>query len=68
VAQQGLRSPEKASDDIVFHSVLPWLRFTSFTNALPGKGDSIPRIVFDDCRCRFLCKVIEQAEQMVGAA
>ena len=36
-------------DDIVFHSVLPWLRFTSFTNALPGKGDSIPRIVFGRC-------------------
>lgn len=36
------------SDDIVFHSVLPWLRFTAFTNALPG-GDSIPRIVFGRC-------------------
>ena len=34
-----------AGDDIVFHSVLPWLRLQSFTNALPGK-DSIPRIVF----------------------
>jgi chloramphenicol O-acetyltransferase type A len=37
------------SDDIVFHSVLPWLRFSSFTNALPGRGDSIPRIVFGQC-------------------
>ena len=34
-----------AGDDIVFHSVLPWLRLRSFTNALPG-DDSIPRIVF----------------------
>ena len=25
--------------------MLPWLRFTAYTNALPG-GDSIPRIVF----------------------
>ena len=49
VAQRGLRSPKKTSDDIVFHSVLPWLRFTSFTNALPGNGDSIPRIVFGRC-------------------
>ena len=40
--------PVKGSDDIIFHSVLPWLRFTSFTNALPG-GDSIPRVVFGRC-------------------
>ena len=49
VDQRGLRSPKKASDDIVFQSVLPWLRFTSFANALPGKDDSIPRIVFGRC-------------------
>ncbi len=33
------------ADDVVYHSVLPWLRFTGYTNALPGT-DSIPRIVF----------------------
>ena len=43
------RRRRRSSDDIIFHSVLPWLRFTSFTNALPGKGDSIPRIVFGRC-------------------
>jgi chloramphenicol O-acetyltransferase type A len=32
-------------DDVVYHSVLPWFRFTGYTNALPGT-DSIPRIVF----------------------
>jgi chloramphenicol O-acetyltransferase type A len=48
-AQTGLRSPKQPTDDIVFHSVLPWLRFRSFTNALPGKGDSIPRVVFGQC-------------------
>jgi chloramphenicol O-acetyltransferase type A len=32
-------------DDIVYHSTLPWLRFTSFTNAIDA-GDSIPRVVF----------------------
>jgi chloramphenicol O-acetyltransferase type A len=32
-------------DDLIYHSVLPWFRFTAFTNALPG-NDSIPRIVF----------------------
>jgi chloramphenicol O-acetyltransferase type A len=47
--QTGLPSPENSRDDIVFHSVLPWLRFTSFTNALPGNGDSIPRLVFGRC-------------------
>jgi chloramphenicol O-acetyltransferase type A len=47
--QGGLKSPGKANDDIVFQSVLPWLRFTAFTNAMPGKGDSIPRIVFGRC-------------------
>jgi chloramphenicol O-acetyltransferase type A len=37
--------PSEMADDVVYHSVLPWFRFTSYTNALPG-GDSIPRIVF----------------------
>jgi chloramphenicol O-acetyltransferase type A len=44
-----LAPSRQITDDIVFHSVLPWLRFTSFTNALPGGGDSIPRIVFGRC-------------------
>ena len=48
-SESGLHPPKKSSDDIVFHSVLPWLRFTSFTNALPGNADSIPRIVFGRC-------------------
>ena len=49
VRQRRLRSPGKTADDIVFHSVLPWMRFTSLTNALPGRGDSIPRVVFGRC-------------------
>jgi chloramphenicol O-acetyltransferase type A len=44
-----LTPSRRVTDDIVFHSVLPWLRFTSFTNALPGGRDSIPRIVFGRC-------------------
>ncbi len=32
-------------DDIVYHSTLPWLRFTHFTNAM-AVGDSVPRVVF----------------------
>ena len=39
---------KSSADDVIYHSVLPWLRFTSFTNALPGT-DSIPRIVFGRC-------------------
>jgi chloramphenicol O-acetyltransferase type A len=41
----GVGRRDTLRDDIVFHSVLPWLRLRSFTNALPG-NDSIPRIVF----------------------
>jgi chloramphenicol O-acetyltransferase type A len=37
--------PPSPTDDVVYHSVLPWFRFTAFANALPGH-DSIPRIVF----------------------
>jgi len=40
--------PNPGEDDIVYHSSLPWLRFTAFTNAIDG-GDSIPRIVFGKC-------------------
>lgn len=36
----------EVDDAVMFHSTLPWLRFTSFTNPLPLGGDSIPRIVF----------------------
>lgn len=37
--------PLHGGDDVIYHSVLPWIRFNSFTNALPGH-DSIPRVVF----------------------
>jgi chloramphenicol O-acetyltransferase type A len=43
--RRGVREPARPPDDVVYHSVLPWLRFTAYTNALPG-ADSIPRIVF----------------------
>lgn len=42
-------APQRAhEDDVVYHSTLPWFRFTAFTNAL-RRGDSIPRIVFGKC-------------------
>lgn len=34
-------------DDVIYHTTLPWFSFTSFAHArTPGRGDSIPRIVF----------------------
>ncbi len=44
--------PRAGEDDMIYHSSLPWMRFTSFTNAL-GDNDSVPRIVFG--------KVVEEA-------
>lgn len=37
------------TDDMVYQTTLPWLRFTSFSNALEGKSDSVPRIAFGRC-------------------
>lgn len=36
-------------DDLVYHSTLPWLRFTAITNPTGRGDDSIPRIVFGRC-------------------
>lgn len=33
-------------DELIHYSVLPWVAFTSFTNALPGPDESCPKIVF----------------------
>jgi chloramphenicol O-acetyltransferase type A len=34
-------------DDVVYHTTLPWMSFTSFSHARnKGRGESIPRIVF----------------------
>lgn len=44
---RGISDPV-AGDDVVYHSTLPWLRFTAFSNAMGGR-DSIPRVVFGRC-------------------
>ena len=36
-------------DDLIYHSTLPWVRFTAFANALNGGADSVPRVVFGRC-------------------
>jgi chloramphenicol O-acetyltransferase type A len=36
-------------DNLVYHSTIPWVRFTSFTNALDASADSVPRVVFGKC-------------------
>jgi len=34
-------------DDVIYHTTLPWITFTSFAHArTPGRGESIPRFVF----------------------
>jgi chloramphenicol O-acetyltransferase type A len=38
-------------DDVIYHTTLPWISFTSFAHArTKGRGDSIPRIVFGKFR------------------
>jgi len=45
-------------DDVIYHTTLPWISFTSFAHArTKGRGDSIPRIVFG--------KFTEQNERMM---
>ena len=34
-------------DDVIYHTTLPWISFTSFSHARTGgRGESIPRLVF----------------------
>ena len=38
-------------DDVIYHTSLPWISFTSFSHArTPGRGESIPRFVFGKFR------------------
>lgn len=41
----GLEIPED-EDDTIFHSILPWIRFTSFSNAIGSPPDCYPRVVY----------------------
>jgi len=47
-----LEIPRPGEDDLVYHSSLPWMRFTAFSNALNGGKDSVPRVVFGKCEQR----------------
>jgi chloramphenicol O-acetyltransferase type A len=38
-----------ATDDVIYQTTLPWLRFTSFSNAIEGAEDSVPRVAFGKC-------------------
>ena len=44
--------PRPGEDDLIYHSSLPWMRFTAFSNALNGGSDSVPRLVFGKCAQR----------------
>jgi|SRR5215831_1409988 len=38
-------------DDVIYHTTLPWISFTSFAHArTPGRGESVPRFVFGKFR------------------
>ena len=46
---QHAKNPLKPTmrEDVIYHTTLPWISFTSFAHARnKGRGDSIPRIVF----------------------
>jgi chloramphenicol O-acetyltransferase type A len=46
-ASTGALDPQDERDDLVYHSVLPWIRLTGFIHARRRRPlDSIPRIVF----------------------
>lgn len=45
-ARRGGAAFPDGDDAVIYHSTLPWIRFTGFTNALPLGSDSIPRVVF----------------------
>jgi len=38
--------PADERDDLIHYSVIPWVRFTSFSHASNNAGSSIPKIVF----------------------
>ena len=40
---------EPGRDDLIYHSTLPWLNFTAFSNPRAAHDDCIPRIVFGAC-------------------
>jgi chloramphenicol O-acetyltransferase type A len=40
-----LEIPE-IDDDAIYHSVIPWIRFTSYSNAIRDSADCFPRIVY----------------------
>ena len=46
---KSILAPAEGRDDLIYHSTLPWIRFTAFTNAIGRGDDSIPRLVFGRC-------------------
>lgn len=48
----GSRLDERADrDDLIYHSVIPWITFTSISHARKGERvESVPKIAFGKCR------------------
>ncbi len=40
--------PEE-DDSLIYHSSLPWIRFSAFSNPIRDGNDRVPRIVFGKC-------------------
>ena len=66
---ESLETVAPGVDDLVFHSTLPWLRFTSFSNATGHGDDCIPRLVFgcavDAGRTRLMPVAVEVHHALV---
>lgn len=45
-AGTGLNPDESADDGVGYLSAVPWVDFTSLTNAMPGPDDPIPRVAW----------------------
>lgn len=48
-SNRSLENPPVGQDDLIYHSTIPWIRFTAFSNAIGRGDDSMPRLVFGRC-------------------
>jgi chloramphenicol O-acetyltransferase type A len=49
VRADGTLGAQPGRDDLIYHSTLPWIRFTAFSNPFGSTDDAIPRLVFGKC-------------------
>lgn len=44
-----LKQVPEDNDGVIYHSTIPWVRFSAFSNPIRNENDYIPRIVFGKC-------------------